>query len=244
MAKLLFSTVPINLKIGEKRKYRLIPHHNGQVGEKTFKNRVARRCGYDDVVVGCAMDGCGSQLSEELANGNSVDLGWGRVYLTAQGSAESANEPWNASKHKLVTTIVAKGTLKTCLEGMEMVNVTVGATVTIQHVADTVTQTDGTISGTTDVDVRVTGNGLAVDPDSEDEGVWLEDSKGIILAVATVTEATTTALSCRFATLPPDGTYTLVVASRGGLGAAFGVSTGTRKVSVRNASAELGEVLP
>ena len=108
-----------------------------------------------------------------------------------------------------------------------------GPKVVILHVADTVAQIDGTISGTGAVDVFITGTGLAVDLVSAEEGVWLQDGEDVVQAVATVTEATSTTLACRFASLPSDGTYTLVVASRDGQGASAGVSMGKRKVTVR-----------
>ena len=238
MAKLLFNAVPIKLKIGEKARYRLAVRQNGQIGEKTFKKRVAKRCGYDESVVGCVMDGCGGQMGEELANGNRVDIGWLHAFNVCRGSAASSREPWNPSKNRLVAAFYAKGVLKDCLDDVEMVNVTEGPSVVIQHVADTVAVIDGTITGTTDVLVRATGSGLDVDPDSPEEGIWLEDSKGVVAAVATVVESTNIDVSFRFATLPADGTYTLVIASRNGMGEDFGVAMGRRKVSVAATAGE------
>lgn len=230
--KIPFTVVPTNLLVGNKPVYRLVIRHNGRISEKTFKSRVARRCGYDDAVVGCVLEAAGTQTAEELGNGNRLDGGWYAAYLNAQGSSDSIREPWDRKKHHVVPTLLPKEVLKTCLDDAELVNVTAGATVTILHAADEVAQIDGTISGTANVDVRITGNGLALDMAAEDEGVWLEDAKGVIQAVATVTETATTTLSCRFATLPEDGQYTLVVASRNGLGADYGVSMGRRKVTV------------
>ena len=244
MKRLYFTTVPVKLKVGEKRLYRMVVQHNGQIGEETFKARVARRCGHDVSVVNGVMGGFQGQIREELENGNCVNWGWGGARLTAKGSAESVGEPWNPEKHRLVAVVAAKGDLKNCLADFDMVNTTVGATVVVQHVADTVNQTDGVIGGVSDVEVRVTGNGLAVDAEAEGEGVWIEDAKGVVQAVATVTEATTTTLGCRFATLPADGTYWLVVASRNGLGEAYGVGTGRKKITVCAVPASQGEVTP
>ncbi len=230
--KILYAAVPTNLQVGNKPVNRLVVRHNGKISQKTFKARVAKRCGYDESVVGCVIDAAGTQTGEELGNGNRVDGGWYLAYLNAQGSSDSIREPWDSKKHRLVPTLLPKGVLKTCLDDAELVNVTAGATVTILHVADEVAQIDGTISGTANVDVRMTGNGLGLDMSATDEGVWLEDAKGVIQAVATVTETSTTSLACRFATLPEDGQYTLVVASRNGLGADYGIATGKRKVTV------------
>lgn len=230
--RIKYSAVPTNLTVGTRAVNRLVVQHNGKTGKSTFEERVAKRCGYDKSVVTCVNDGCGSQLCEELSNGNRVDLGWSYAMLTAQGSSESTREPWNPAKNRLAASFIAKDPVKTCLEGVELVNVTAGAKVMILHVSDSVAVIDGTISGTSDVDVRITGNGLALDIAAADEGVWLEDAKGVIQAVATVTETATTSLACRFATLPEDGTYTLVVASRNGLGADYGVAMGRRKVNV------------
>ena len=232
MAKLLFNAVPIKLKIGEKARYRLAVRQNGQIGEKTFKKRVAKRCGYDESVVGCVMDGCGGQMGEELANGNRVDIGWLHAFNVCRGSADSSKDPWDPSKNRLVASFYAKGVLKECLDSVEMQNVTDGPSVFILHIADTEAVIDGTISGTTDVLARATGSGLKVDPDSPEEGIWLEDAKDVIVAVATVVEAASEYVSFRFAELPPDGTYTLVIASRNGMGEDFGVAMGRRKVTV------------
>ena len=230
--RIRYSAAPTGLNVGGKVVNHLIVHHNGKTGKTTFEERVARRCGYDKSVVTCVNDGCGTQMCEELGNGNRVDLGWLYAMLTAQGSSESTREPWNPEKNRLVATFLAKDPVKTCLDGAELVNVTAGAKVVVLHVADSVAVIDGTISGTANVDVRITGNGLALDIAASDEGVWLEDAKGVIQAVATVTETATTALACRFATLPEDGQYTLVVASRNGLGEDYGVAMGRRKVTV------------
>lgn len=230
--KIGYNPILTNFKVGDKPVYRMAVQHNGKVGEKTFMERVAHRCGYDGAVVGCVMNAAGTQLSEELLNGNRVDAIWCSANINAQGSSNSIREPWNSKKHRLVATLLPKGPLKTCLEGAELVNVASGATVNVVHVADSVAMIDGTISGTSNVDVRITGNGLAVDADAEDEGIWLEDQKGVIQAIATVTETATTTVACCFATLPADGTYTLVVASRNGLGAGYGVAMGKRKVTV------------
>ena len=232
MAKLLFYTVPVKLKSGEKPCYRFIVKHNGRIGEKSFKKRLAKRCGYSQNVVACVMDACGDQMGEELANGNRVDIGWLHAFNVCHGSAKSSREPWNSKKNRIAAAFFAKGVLSECLKGAEMENVTNGPSVSIKRVWDTVAGIDNTISGTANVLARATGAGLEVNPESPDEGIWLEDQNGVVAAVATVTESTNIEVSFRFATLPPDGSYTLVIASRNNMGEEFGVAMARKKVTV------------
>ena len=60
--------------------------------------------------------------------------------------------------------------------------------------------------------------------------------KGVVVANGKVTGSTSTTIDCTFATLPKDGTYKIVVATRGGLGSEFGVSIARKSVEVKSAS--------
>ena len=213
--------------------YRGVVIHNGSVGEEAFFDRVAKRCALDRSIVNSVNHAIIAQMADEIANGYRISLGQIYVSLAVQGRFKSLDDTWDSSRHRLVANVTAKGALKDSVKALTPVNVTVGPKVSISYAIDTVAKMDGIITGTSDVCVRMSGRGLAVDAAAEDEGVWLAAADGTVAARATVTEATATTLTCRFDSLPSDGSYSLVVASRNRMGADYGVAVGKKAVMVQ-----------
>ncbi len=230
--KLRYKTRLSNLKKGDRPCYQAWVVHGGTRSKGEIVKEVSLRSGLPDAVVDCVLRLFFETVREEVRDGFRFDTGdvSGAAYV--QGTFGSLDDPWDASRHRLVVRLNAKGALRDALKGHTPVNVTEGAKVSVKSVLDVDHAVDGAIYGTSDVAVRVSGVGLAVDAEAGDEGVWLEDATGAVIARASVAEASDTMLDCTFAELPADGAYTFVVASRGGLGAEYGVAMGRRKVSV------------
>ena len=214
--------------------YRAVVINNGVVDINALTKAIAEDCGLKPAVVKSVLELFFEQLGVEFRNGMRVNLEQLEGGLAIQGAAQSANEPWSAGNLKLVAYLNAKGELKNPFgDGVTPVNVTDAVSVVIDRVLDIVYETDGWITGTSDVHVLVGGNGLEVDPEKEDEGCWLADCETQeIVKVGTVTASTAATLDVTFDTLPEDGPYWLVVASRNGSGS-HGVSIGRRKVTVK-----------
>ena len=230
-----FKTVLNPLIQGVVPQYRAIIINNGVVEIDALVEAIAEECGLKPAVVRSILELFFERLGYEFRNGMRVNLEQLEGGLTIQGTAKSSNEPWSEGNLKLVAYLNSKGALKNPFkENVTPVNVTDAVSVIVRRVLDTVYEHDGYITGTADVHVLVSGDGLNVDTNAEDEGAWLADySTGRIVANGTVTAATADTLDLTFATLPEDGNYWLVVASRGGRGETAGVSIGRRKVVVK-----------
>lgn len=239
-ATIKFRTKATGFTKNERPCYSAYVLHNGTVRSQTLMERVARRCGYDASIVGCVWSGTFAQMREEFRNGNRIDLDEVSGGLNVQGLFKGLNDPWDPARHSLVPSLAAKGNLRTCLAGMSAENMTDAPTVVVKRVMDLVAKIDGTISGTAPVSVYVSGTNLLVDTSAEDEGAWLEDSSGTIVAKAAVTDSTSLTLNCTFSELPADGTYWFAVAGRGGIPDG-GVSVGRRKVTVQSSTTTEGE---
>ena len=235
-----FKTVLSSLKKGGKACYRAIPLTQGSVDMTTLSEHAAERVGMDPAVMKFNAELLFTQLADEMAEGRRVeveDLLYGG--LAVEGVFEAANSVWDKSKHRLIPYFAAKGAMKEAFGDVVGVNVTEGNHCTIKRILDTTSKTEGVITNAKDVVVYISGVNMLLNTSAADEGVWLEDEDGTIVAKATVSGSTSTTIDCTFATLPleEDGDYKLVVATRGGLGSEFGVSIARKSVEVKTANA-------
>ena len=229
-----FKTVLSSLKKGEKPCYRAVPITNGTTDLEALAQGAAARSGLDVAFVKCAAELLLERIEYALCMGRRVELeDLFSGTLAVQGVFDAANAPWERGRHRLVPRLNAKGDMKTVLSGTVGINVTEGNRCRITSVLDSISKTEGVITAGSDVDVFAAGGTFLVDTTAEDEGVWLEDKDGTIVALGTVTASTATTLDATFATLPDPGSYKFVVATRGGLGKGYGVSIARRNVEVR-----------
>ena len=239
-----FKTVMSSLKKGGKACYRAIPLTQGSVDMKILTEHAAARVGMDPAVMRFNGELLFAQISKELLDGKRVEIE--NLFsggIAVEGVFEAANSPWDKTKNRLVPYFYAKGDMKNAFAGATGVNVTVGNHCTIKRVLDTSLKTDGVIANIANVTVYISGVNMLVDATAEDEGVWLEDEEGTIVAKATVTASTSTTTDATFTTFPlvKAGAYKIVVGSRGGLGEGFGVSIARKAVEIKNPEDEGGE---
>lgn len=228
-----FKTVLSSLKKGEKPCYRAIPVTNGSTDMNALAQGAAARVGMDVALMKCIAELFLDQLEAALCDGRRLEVeGLFSGTLGVQGVFDAANAPWERSKHRLVPRFSAKGDMKSVLNGAVGVNITEGNRCRITSVLDAVAKTEGVITGDEDVEVYAAGGTFLVDTTAEDEGVWLENAAGEVVAFGTMTASTATTLDATFATLPEPGAYKFVVATRGGLGKGYGVSIARRNVTV------------
>ena len=233
MNKIQFKTVLSNLKKGEKPCYRAIILTNGSVGLKALAQSIASKTGISLEVVKYVSELFLSEVIRQLQNGRRVeveDLFSGS--LTVTGLFEAQNTPWDKNKNSVAARFTSKGDMRKVFDGLEATNVTEGNRVVIRRVLDTILKENGKIQCGENVTVYVSGLNIAVDGTQEDEGCWLEKEDGTIVATSEFLASTQTTLDVKFATTPAPGKYNIVVASRGGLGPEFGVSTARRQVEV------------
>ena len=77
------------------------------------------------------------------------------------------------------------------------------------------------------------GINILVDPANSDEGAWLMAKDGTVAATPTIVANDAATMDLSFATLPPDGEYTLVVKARSGAPTDFAPAVAHRNVTVK-----------
>jgi hypothetical protein len=227
---------------GEVPVYRYLPLHNGTVREDTVYDGISQKSGQPAALVKATCTMLFDEIVEQLKHGYRVELPQMSAMLSIPGKVESASaESRRATPPVLVAHFNAKGDFKKCCQGPEfsLVNVTQGATVVVNGVIDSVSQTPDVLTNGDDVEVHVTGSGLYMpDPSDPTVGAYLADQGGQVIVKATVTETTGMTLVCVFPRIDLEpGTYRFCVASRNGLDPArYGVTIGRRNVRVVDAT--------
>lgn len=229
-----FKTVLSSLKKGEKPCYRAIPVTTGTTDLEALAQGAAARIGMDVALMKCIAELFLDQLETALREGRRLEIeGLFSGGIVVQGVFDAANSAWERGKHRLAPRFSAKGEMKNVLNGAVGVNITEGNRCRITSVLDGILKTEGVISHGENIEVFVAGGTFLVDTTQEDEGVWLENEDGEVVAFGDVTASTATTLDATFETTPEAGSYKFVVATRGGLGKDYGVSIARRAVEVR-----------
>lgn len=220
-------------KKGDVPCYRAVVVNNGVINETQLYKDAGESVGLRPETVKYVAELLFAEIAKQAALGKNiiVDNFFG-TSLSIRGTFENANDDFNPAKHELRLNFTPKGELKTVLDTATAVNITEGTRCRITSVMDSVTRQDGVIVGEDDVTVYAAGGTFLIDPNAEDEGVWMENDAGQIVAIATVNSSTATTLDCTFEYVPP-GAYKFVVATRGGLGKEYGVSVARRNVVCR-----------
>ena len=235
-----FTTVLSELTVGSitRRVYRAVVKHNRTLRLEDIVESAATKHGVQRGLMAYHIAVFIEEVIEAVKTGHRVEIAdFLSAYLSASGTFEAANSPWNALLHRLCVNLIPKGRLKAATEGATAQNVTEGNHVIVRRILDGISHVENVITNVAGVKVYISGDCMQINPGAEDEGVWLEREDGSIAAKATVDESTTTTVDCTFGTLPvEDGKYKLVVAARGGLGLEYGVSLARRNVEVKTAN--------
>ena len=193
MKQIRYKTVLSSLTKGERPCYRAVVNHNGTVYMDEIARNAATRVGMDPAVMKFNAELFFAQIAEELKGGNRVEvenLFSGGIAVT--GTFAGANAPWNKSKNSLMPYFFAKGDMRTALADATAVNITEGNRAQLKRVLDTIVKLDGVITNQPNITVYLSGVNLLVNQTASDEGVWIEDKDGTIVANATVTGSTAT----------------------------------------------------
>lgn len=237
---ILFTTVLSVLNVGgvEKRQYRGVVRHNRTVRLPEIVKNAATKHGVQEGLLMYYATILFGEIGDSVLTGHRVEIDdFGSLHLTASGTFSAANAPWDAALHRMGVSIAAKGKLKAAAGVLSGKNVTEGNHVILKRVVDNLCGLENVITNTANVQVFISGDSMLITEGAEDEGVWLENERGEVVAKATVAGSTTTTVDCTFGTLPiEDGDYKIVVAARGGLGMEMGVSLASRIVKVKTAN--------
>lgn len=149
--------------------------------------------------------------------------------ILCKGGFQNVTGPWVKGVNVLQIASCELNPFKSVLADLTPSNVTEGLKPVINTVMDLVTKEYDVIAGTNEFSVD--GYNLALDEAREDEFVGIRAADGTFTK-AEVTYSDLGQTKAKFTEAPEAGTYTLVVATRCGLGTEFGVVTVERKVSV------------
>ena len=173
-------------------------------------------------------------IERALRQGKVVYVGGVANVVTVKGSFDSIDGAFDPKRNKLKVTGFTYGSRRDCLEGVVPENVEKGASPRLGNIRE-----QGGEEGVfrhAGRNVTITGTDLLLDSAAADEGVRLVDTKsGEVVAVAEVQSSGLTTIYCRFASLPPPGRYTLVVATRAGYSSEHKVATASREIIVKEA---------
>ena len=150
--------------------------------------------------------------------------------ILCKGGFQNVTGPWVRGVNVLQIASCELNPFKSVLAGLTPSNVTEGLKPVINTVMDLVTKEYDEISGTNEFSVD--GYNFALDEAQEDEFVGIRAAGGTLIK-AEITYSDLGQVKAKFAEAPEAGTYTLVIATRCGLGTEFGVVTAERKVSVK-----------
>lgn len=151
------------------------------------------------------------------------------VRTVVKGSFANSNGPWVKGRNFLMLNAVELDPFKSMLEGVIPVNRTGGIVPVIKSVLDNVTGIYDVIAGTDAF--TIAGTDLGPDTSKDDEYVGVIAANGTLVKAEIVSSDLNT-VKAAFASALEAGEYTLVVATRSGLGDEFAVKTATRKVRI------------
>ena len=150
--------------------------------------------------------------------------------ILCKGGFQNVTGPWVKGVNVLQIASCELNPFKSVLADLTPSNVTEGLKPVINTVMDLVTKEYDVIAGTNEFSVD--GYNLALDEAREDEFVGIRAADGTLVK-AEVTYSDLGQTKAKFTEAPEAGAYTLVVATRCGLGAEFGVVTVERKVTIK-----------
>ncbi len=176
----------------------------------------------------------GEIVREIVMNGRNVNLDWVAFTISLTGSFDKCDSPFTAGRNFLMVRAHARPSLRDCLAGVTPRNATGGLKAAILSVMDNVAMEEGVL--TVPSKVLVAGNNILIDSTHDDEGVWLVDKNGDVVATPTVLSNDASLLDLDFGELPPNGSYALLVKARTGASTDFAPAVARRNVTVRKAN--------
>ena len=211
--------------------YRGIPQCERVMSVNETLAYLNEKLGYETAKIRSTLTALGKvQLAYLNKGAFSVFDGVSAVKIACRGGFKNVDGPWEKGRNSLVAISVERDPYKSTFEGVTPENITEGLTPVINTVMDETTGEFDVLTGTDPFSVA--GYNLAPDPDAEDEYVGLIDQDGT-LTKAAITHSDIGNVKAALTSAPAAGRYTLVVATRCGLGSEFAVVEARRKITVK-----------
>jgi len=207
----------------------LVQHESVMTKKSTYAH-LAEKLAYSAANIRATFLALAEVLKENAAKGNLSYLDdVSSIRHVVKGAFDGSSGPWVKGRNYLTLASVALDPFKSTLGNVIPLNRTEGVTPAISSVLDNTTGVYDVIAGTNPF--TIAGTDLGPDTSKTDEYVGIISEAGVLTKAVIATSALQT-VKASFATAPTPGNYTLVVATRSGLGSEFGVRSATRKVVV------------
>jgi hypothetical protein len=207
-----------------------IVQHDSVMTKKETYEYLSQKLAFSEANISAAFKGMKQAFIDNLFKGmlTYVD-GVASIRIVVKGSFDGSNGPWVKGRNLLLPIATELDPFKSMLSGVIPVNRTGGVTPAIKSVLDNVTGIYDVITGVNAF--TIAGTDLGPDTAQTDEYVGVIASDGTLVKAEIVSSGLNT-VKAAFGSSLEAGEYTLVVATRSGLGEEFGVKTATRKIRI------------
>lgn len=243
-----FKTALTPFKVGgSKPCYRAIAQNNGTVTVDDIANAVQASYGIKAATVKYHIGLFEQEVIDALKNGKTVQVkNLFNAKTVVKGSFLSANDAWDPEKNKLVAKFSASGYLGSIYNNATARNVEESAKVYIRRVLDNVLKEPDKICLAENATLLLSGQGLDINPENDDEKAWIEDMDGVVVSILTVTAHTDTTLD---AIIPNredledliGSNVRICVSSRGGLSTEYAPAIARRTITIEAVPETEGE---
>ena len=237
MAKVKVKAVKYLIGTGPETKsgFRFVPKVQRHVSEEEFCALAAERMGSTPEVSEAWLKSHMRTAIACMMDGNAVNTGFMVGKLHVRGSTDSATgQPEQGSVEGVINFT---GDVRDAFAALEVVNDSKMVEASLLSLQQAGEDALNKLSAA-NANVYCTGNMLYINPDREDEGVWLMDLMGRIVCKLVLVSSTTTSVVFRTpAELPEDGQYKVMIQTRNGESDdEYTVATLTRLVTVEAAA--------
>jgi len=194
-------------------------------------NRVASKSGLAVSTVKYALECQNQKLIDLLSQNARVHTGLYVASLGIGGSVSSIGEQPNKVDNPVHAVLTPEGDIVDQLKAIDVQNITATVNAVLNEFQQVGCLEMNKIVDATN-NIVVNGRNIFIDSTKTDEGAFLMDRiTGQIKATATIVETDSARLVCTFATLPANGVYQFVIATRNG-DPTMDVTQATRLVTV------------
>lgn len=181
---------------------------------------------YASFVLGTLRD----TIISQLQSGRPVNLGW--ISFTPRLKGALGSKDASGSSERLEVVATPSRAFRHCLKEMGVVNVNQISDPVLYEFMEDGQKMQNTLHHP-GKRIVINGNNVSIDANHRDEGVWLEDCDGNVIANGRVVYSDASTCYFKFPELPKKkGTYVFVLSCRNGRGTDFEPKRATRRVTV------------
>jgi len=162
------------------------------------------------------LETCNQKLIDLLAANSRVHTGLYVASLGISGSVNSIGEQPNKVDNPVHAVLTPEGDIVDILKAIQVINTALTVAAIINEVQESGCAELNKLTAA-NTNVVVNGSCIKVDGTKTDEGVWIADKDtGVVVKNATIVSSDSARTVVKFASLPTNGRYRLVIATRNG----------------------------